>query len=223
MLPQPSFIGAGQFHGPPLPMWPEGDARLNGYKQQVSVNVNGGKHQQDPSGHWHHSGGTLHRPRGNNDLHVSQLKDTPFRDVHSLNSRLDAGLSSDTSGEDIGEERKKQVIEGPYSGSMGMFAYPGTPQRLFPRGQRNDAEFPNVANVAMGSPGYERATRTHCPAQYSGGHAPHIVILYREYIKYALHKVVVTHHTGKKSNLGRSLETSKNNLLSCQFRMVLLF
>jgi hypothetical protein len=167
VLPQRSFIGAGQFQAPPMPM---SDARSNGdYKQQVSVNVNGGKHQQDP-GHWHHLGGTLHRPGGNNEMHASQLKDSSFRDIHSLNCRLDAGLSSDTSGEDIREETRKQASEGPYSGSMGMFAYPGTPQRVF-QGQRDNAESRNVGNVAMGSPEHKRATKTLCAPQYSGGHA----------------------------------------------------
>ena len=181
MLPQPSFIGAGQLHAPPSPMWPDsadGATSSNGYKQQVSVNVNGGKHQQDP-GQWHRLGGSLHRSAGNTEMHVTcRLKDSSFRDVHSLNSRVETGLSSDTSGEDMGEEtRRKQASEGPYSGSMGMFAYPGTPQRFFAGSQRHDAPCADVGNETMASPGYERPTRSYCAAQYSGGHASYIVIL----------------------------------------------
>lgn len=193
-MPQPSVIRTGQFQAPPLPMWTEpDDPRSNGYKQQVAVNVNGGSpHQQDPSNR-SPSGATLPRSGGNHEIRGSELKDASFRGVHSLNSRLDIErLSSDTSGEDTGEETRRKQASEIYSGSMGMFAYPGTPQRLFPGGQRCDAECPHVGSVASpGGPGDERTTRTHCAAQSSGGHAPHLAILHCKLIS-PLNEVVST-------------------------------
>jgi len=101
-------------------MCPEADVRSNGYKQQVSVNVNGGKHQQDPF-HWHHSGGALHHSGGNNELQVSHPKDLSSRDSHFVTCNQDAEVSSSNSGEDNGEDtRRKQASEGPYSGIIGM-------------------------------------------------------------------------------------------------------
>lgn len=107
----------------------------------------------------------------NNELQVSHpSKDLSLRDSHSVICNQEAEVSSSNSGEDNGEEtRRKQASEGPYSGSMGMFAS-GTPQRVF-QGQRNNAESLNVGNVAMGSPEHKRATKTLCAPQYSGGHA----------------------------------------------------
>jgi len=102
-------------------MCPEADVRSNGHKD-VSVNVNGGKHQQD-SGHWHHSGGALHHSGGNNEMHAIHIKDLIFRDAHYVACNQDAEVSSSNSGEDNGEEtRRKQASEGPYSGSIGMLA-----------------------------------------------------------------------------------------------------
>lgn len=103
-------------------MCPEADVRQTGYKQQVSVNINGIKHQQD-LGHWRHSGGALHHSGGNNEMHVSHLKDLPFRGAHYVSCNQDAEVSSNNSGEDNGEEtRRKQASEDPYSGSIGTFA-----------------------------------------------------------------------------------------------------
>lgn len=113
-------------------MCPEASDSPNGYRQQVSVNVNGGKHQQDPV-HWHHSGGALLRPEGSNETPVSQRKIFPFRDAHFVIGNQEAEVSSENSGEDNGEEtRRNQPNQVPYTGGIGTFAELGTPKCLCP-------------------------------------------------------------------------------------------
>ncbi|XP_073396046.1 uncharacterized protein [Physcomitrium patens] len=111
--------GNGQSHVGPLSVWLEAGARSNGHKHQVSgQDVNRNNQHQGP-GHCHHSEATSHRPGGNKEMHVTQLKDGPRRYVQFEDSKLDDALSSDSS-EDVGEEtRRKQASDGHQSSSTG--------------------------------------------------------------------------------------------------------
>lgn len=96
----------------------EPDVRHTGYRQQVSVNVDGSKHQQE-LGPWHRSAGALYT----SEMHVPHVKELPFRDAHYVSCNPDTEVALKNGADDTGEEiRRKQASEGPQSGSTGMLA-----------------------------------------------------------------------------------------------------
>ena len=150
-------------------MWADVDARsTHGSRLQFLTRQDGDSEDDEKlDSQWQHLEGPVHRPtvEDNDEASLSRLKEYPFRDAQFLHHKINVGMSPEYNafGEKLDEFRKKQAGpgQGPYSGSMGVFAYPGTPQR----GQTN----PLAASIAMGSPGYERTSITHTAATKASG------------------------------------------------------
>lgn len=148
-------------------MWLDSaDVRSNGFSSHTTTNphgIGGGK-QQDAT-QWQRPGAPSHRPAEINEAILTQeSRDSKCRDPPFLQG----GWSPENGVADKTEEaRRRQAGQGPYSGSMGIFAYPGTPQRSFPSLQGNHIGSPSGGG-SPGSPGYERGGISHIPAQASG-------------------------------------------------------
>lgn len=165
-------------------MWADVDARsTHGSRLQFLTRQDGDSEDDEKlDSQWQHLEGPVHRPtvEDNDEASLSRLKEYPFRDAQFLHHKINVGMSPEYNafGEKLDEFRKKQAGpgQGPYSGSMGVFAYPGTPQR----GQTN----PLAASIAMGSPGYERTSITHTAATKASGRvcSPYLQVLTSNYV-----------------------------------------
>lgn len=164
-----TLLCAGQSIPRSAPMWADVDARsTHGSRLQFLTRQDGDQDDDEKlDSQWQRLEGPVHRLTGedNDATSLSRLKDYPIRDAQFLHQKINVGMPPEYNafGEKLDEFRMKQAGpgQGPYSGSMGVFAYPGTPQR----GQTN----PPAAGIAIGSPGYERTSITHTAATKASG------------------------------------------------------